>query len=465
MEFNSTSLVDSFSQFLSEITAEKKVKQGSLISYASEINFKFEDKLDSILKSSENSFYFSSPERNLSFVSLDQVYSIDENGPARFSSTDKKIKVLSGNVISNLDMKIFPLFAGAMKFTVEHSDDDWKDYNDSSWFVPEIIFCNSSGKDYIIYNYFVEHGLSKIKLSEKFEKKISIINNLKNDVINNSLHIVNSNGLSPKDKKKWKLSVNEALEKIHNNEIKKIVLSRKVELVISSTINFSHSLNSLKKEYPDCFIFAFHRGNSTFFGATPESLAEIYDKKIIVDAIAGSAKRGATNEEDILFENELLKSSKNIAEHSYVVEHIKETLRNFSAEISFDENPSVKKLKNIQLLSPKISAVMKTDVSVMNLLKELHPTPAVCGYPKEAALNFIKKTEMQKRGLYSGITGWFNLNGEGEFAVALRSAVAKGNKLSAYAGCGIVEDSVPDTEFEETEMKLKPILSLFSERS
>src|SRR5690606_15742831 len=169
MEFNSTSLVDSFSQFLSEITAEKKVKQGSLISYASEINFKFEDKLDSILKSSENSFYFSSPERNLSFVSLDQVYSIDENGPARFSSTDKKI---------------FPLLAGAMKCTVEHSDDDWKDYNDSSWFVPEIIFCNSSGKDYIIYNYFVEHGLSKIKLSEKFEKKISIINNLKNDVIN-----------------------------------------------------------------------------------------------------------------------------------------------------------------------------------------------------------------------------------------------------------------------------------------
>src|SRR5690554_7599572 len=90
MEFNSTSLVDSFSQFLSEITAEKKVKQGSLISYASEINFKFEDKLDSILKSSENSFYFSSPERNLSFVSLDQVYSIDENGPARFSSTEDR---------------------------------------------------------------------------------------------------------------------------------------------------------------------------------------------------------------------------------------------------------------------------------------------------------------------------------------------------------------------------------------
>jgi menaquinone-specific isochorismate synthase len=100
----------------------------------------------------------------------------------------------------------------------------------------------------------------------------------------------------------------------------------------------------------------------------------------------------------------------------------------------------------------------------MEILSELHPTPAVCGYPKETALNLIKKIENQRRGLYSGIIGWFNPNNEGEFAVAIRSAVTYGNKLIAYAGSGIVEGSEPDAEFEETEMKLKPILSLFNEK-
>ena len=228
-------------------------------------------------------------------------------------------------------------------------------------------------------------------------------------------------------------------------------------------INLTKSFNILKKEYPDCCLFAYHKGSSTFFGATPEVLARISGKAMEVDAIAGSINRGANDDEDKKLESELLNSKKNLDEHQYVIEHLTKALNNFGT-INFTKPPSVKRLRNIQHLFTKISVELKDTATIMSILNELHPTPAVCGFPKDASLNLVKKIENQKRGLYSGIIGWFNLNNEGEFAVSIRSALTRGNKLWAFAGNGIVEGSDPDDEFEETEMKLKPILSLFNEK-
>ncbi len=460
-----SSLIESYSGFLSEKSNSKKeTLQGSIVSFSTDIeDFDFESRLNLLLKSSENSLYLSSRENDLTFIALDSVLNINENGPARFTSTDKKIKGLSGKYISN-DKNSYPLFVGAMKFTVEHSDDDWKDFNDSNWFIPEFMICRTREKAFLVYNYFVEQGLSRSKLAEKFSKKLDSVFNTDKPASASDARITNSDGLSPKDKKKWKQIINQALEKIQEGEINKIVLSRKVDIVLSGEMNLTESLDKLRKDYPKCCVFAFHKGGSTFFGATPELLAKVQNQKIEIDAIAGSIKRSESNDEDSKLESDLLKSEKNLNEHNYVLNHLKDVLKNISKNISFDNQPSIRKLKNIQHLSTKISAELKEDISLMNVLKELHPTPAVCGYPKEQALNLIKKIENQKRGLYSGIIGWFNHNNEGEFAVSIRSAVTKGNKLSAYAGGGIVEGSEPDSEFEETEMKFKPILSLFDDK-
>ena len=466
MKDNSSSLIDSFSQFLSEKTAQKKESlQGKLISFSSELsNFNFENKLDSILKSSENSFCFFSQDNKLSLIALDQIFSITENGPARFINADKKIKELSGKFISNVDDISLPLFVGGMKFTIEHSDDDWKDFNDSTWFIPEIMICKTGGKTFITYNYYVEQGLSKTKLTEKFKNKLETLLNINEADKHSFPRIINSSGLSPKDRKKWKQIINLALDKIHDREVSKIVIARKVELILSEEINLTITLQTLRNDYPECCLFAYHKGNSTFFGITPELLARVSVNKIEADAIAGSNNRSTSAAEDSKLEADLLNSKKDLDEHQYVLNHFTSAFKKFSENITFNAKPSVKKLKNIRHLLTKITADLKDDASLMNILKELHPTPAVCGYPKDAALNLIKKIENQKRGLYSGIVGWFNLNVNGEFAVSIRSAISRGNKLIAYAGSGIVEGSTPDAEFEETEMKLKPILSLFSER-
>ena len=104
---------------------------------------------------------------------------------------------------------------------------------------------------------------------------------------------------------------------------------------------------------------------------------------------------------------------------------------------------------------------IKQGNTIFNVLKEIYPTPAICGSPQNEALHLVKRFENFKRGLYSGIIGWFNFENEGNFVIALRSALKNGNKLTAYAGSGIVQNSEADAEFIETELKLKPIMSLF----
>jgi menaquinone-specific isochorismate synthase len=468
MEDFITTLVSSYTKFISE--KSEKLKEASLkrslLSYATEIkDQKFEQKIDQLLKSFETSFYFCSPEENFSFIAIDDAYNIIENGNGRFAATDKKIKDISDKFINNWENINLPLFAGAMKFTVEHYDDNWKDFNDSSWFVPEIVICTLDKKHYLIYNFFSEQGFSKNKLIEKFRSKAENIFDILAEPTKDSFpKIANSVGRTPKDKKKWKLMINEALDQINEGIIKKIVLARKIELTLSEDLNITKAITELKKDYPNCRLFAYHKGKSTFFGATPELITKLSGGKIHIDAIAGSIGRGKTELEDLELEKILTSNKKDLDEHRYVLEHFRNVIDNFGENITLDESPSVKRLKNIQHLLTKIVGDLKPDTSVMNILRELHPTPAICGLPKEAALNLIKRIENQRRGLYSGIIGWFNFNNEGEFAVAIRSAVTYGNKLVAYAGSGIVEGSEPESEFEETEMKFKPILSLFDEK-
>jgi menaquinone-specific isochorismate synthase len=183
------------------------------------------------------------------------------------------------------------------------------------------------------------------------------------------------------------------------------------------------------------------------------------------DALAGSAPRGKNEKEDKEFEKMLLSSEKDIAEHNFVVEHIKVSLSGFSNEIEIHNNLSIKKLSNIQHLHTFVTAKLENNFSMFNLLKELYPTPAICGSPKDAALRVIKKSENFRRGLYSGIIGFFNFDNEGEFVVALRSAVSTGTKIVAYAGSGIVNNSDPGSEFSETELKLKPVMTLFKDEN
>ncbi len=459
--------VTSFTKFITE--NEKKIKginSGNvLVSYAIALNdFPSHVMINHLTKHYERSFYFEKPIDNFRIIGLDDALIIAENGDGRFAITDKKIKEWKNSFFNNWDsiqLQRIPLFLGGMKFTTEHNDDDWQDFNDSTWFVPEIIILEEDKKQFLFFN-FIALNSSKEQTIKRFTAKLEKLFTF-NDQKGNShtLKILKSEGDTPKDKKKWKQLVSEGLNKISENEIEKIVFSRKVELQLSNEPDFKTIIDKLKSNYPDCYSFIYHHGKSTFFGASPEKLARFSNGNVEIDALAGSAPRGSSLEEDSDLERKLLSDKKNLNEHNIVVNHIKSAITNTTLDMELEKYCSIKKLANIQHIWSRIVAKLSPSSSMINLLKELYPTPAICGFPKDDALHLIKKMEGYKRGLYAGIIGWFNLNDEGEFAVAIRSALLSNNKLIAFAGCGIVEDSDPEVEYKETELKLKPIMSLF----
>ncbi len=468
MEDPITNSVNSFSKFLTE--EETKLRQknsGSiLVSFVMQLpNPVVENRKEYLLKLYERSFYFERPKDDFLIIGIDEILTISENGEGRFAITDRKVKEWKNNFVNNwetIPLKKIPLFLGAMKFTPEHNDDIWNDFNDSTWFVPEVMLLSQSNEQFLFFNFIYSKGTSQKSILNKFQNKIEKIFTSKKENANHiPAKITNIEGGSPKDKKKWKNLVSEGIQKIRETQLEKIVFSRKVELKLSKEPDLDYILSNLRASYPECYLFIYHHGKSTFFGATPEKLAEFRDGKIEIEALAGSAPRGLTPEEDIKIENELLKDNKNLIEHDLVITHIKNSISNLTDNVSLDENHKIKKLAVIQHILTKITAAMKEPNMMLNLLKELFPTPAVCGYPKDVSLHLIKKMENYRRGLYSGIIGWFNFNDEGDFAVAIRSALFTNNKLFAFAGCGIVEDSDPESEYKETELKLKTIMSLF----
>jgi isochorismate synthase EntC len=179
-------------------------------------------------------------------------------------------------------------------------------------------------------------------------------------------------------------------------------------------------------------------------------------------ALAGSMRRGADPETDAHLGAQLMMSDKNRGEHAIVVERIERTLGRYSAWIAAGESPELVKFKNIQHLATPIRAQLTEPRPVIELAGHLHPTPAVGGEPWGEVRDRIKALEGFDRGWYTGGVGWTDLFEDGEFHVALRSALIEGPQARLFAGCGIVGDSDPAAELAETETKLQALLPVLS---
>jgi isochorismate synthase len=200
------------------------------------------------------------------------------------------------------------------------------------------------------------------------------------------------------------------------------------------------------------------RGERFFVGATPERLIQARNGQIHTMALAGSARRGETEEEDVQIGTELLQSGKNNSEHAIVVAMMREALKKHCTHVHISVAPQLLKLKNVQHLKTTISGELIPGRCMLDIMADLHPTPAVGGFPQQAALEAIRNIEKLHRGWYAGPLGWIGASGHGEFAVALRSALIDGKEARLFAGCGIVADSEPQAEFAESCLKFQVML-------
>lgn len=256
----------------------------------------------------------------------------------------------------------------------------------------------------------------------------------------------------------WKRSVAEAAADVRAGRFDKVVLARSERVVVDGDIDVPGTLLRMRDANPTASLFAIALPGSAFVGASPETLVRIDGGMLRTTPLAGSIGRGATPGEDDRLARRLLRSGKDRHEHEVVVGAILQALDPLCLDLAPDlDAPLVVANRTVQHLATPISGRVRPEVGVLDVVQRLHPTPAVGGYPTEAALAAIREREAFDRGWYAGAFGWIDASGDGEFAVAIRSALVAGNAATLYAGCGVMGDSDPDSEYEETRLKLRAI--------
>lgn len=451
----------SSSDFSDNLNNPKKI----FFSYAARISpVNFTLLLDYFASKSKDVFYYCEPQDNISFLSF-ELLGKKKFGFGEYNILSEEILKLKSKLISNhSDFNQFnlPIFVTSIKFPARKNSEEWNEFGDIDLIIPKIILFQHADSSFLIANFFSESFSLEQNFNEFLEREVELIYNLESR-LNESIadKTILKNLLDQNDFTKWSEQIAQVITEIKKENIEKVVVARKVEYQIESDINWKKIIDELNEKYPSCANFLYRSGKSIFFGSTPEILIKFSGKSFFTEALAGSIRRGVDKTEDQLLENELLNSEKNKNEHQGVIDYIKQSLEEFVENIEVFKNPVIKKLQNIQHLQTTVTGTLKSEKDMFKVISSIFPTPAVCGIPKNKSLIMIEKSEDFDRGLFSGVLGWFNADNYGEFFVTIRSALINDNKLNAYAGCGIVEGSEAAEEFEESKLKLKPILSLF----
>lgn len=250
----------------------------------------------------------------------------------------------------------------------------------------------------------------------------------------------------------WQANINKAIQTIKNNQFNKVVLANATEFTCKEEISGYDLLALSQQKNPQCFHFLWQeKPHSTFIGSSPERLYKREQNILYTEALAGTVAVSEDPEQTRLNGEWLLKDPKNIIENQFVVDDICLNLKAYTQNIEVSK-AELKKLPNVQHLRRFIKMTLNQNIYDTQCLHNIHPTAAIAGLPRDRALSFIDQTENFKRGWYAGTLGYFNSQ-KAEFCVTLRSATIQQNKMTVYAGAGIVENSTPKSEWQEIQRK------------
>jgi isochorismate synthase len=258
----------------------------------------------------------------------------------------------------------------------------------------------------------------------------------------------------------WTAAVETAAARLRAGDAAKVVLAREVLARGDGVVSAAMVARSLRAAYPSCFTYLITGSDGTAFaGASPELLVRRSGDRAFSQPMAGSVARGSTDAEDERLARQLEDSAKDALEHRVVSEFVVDALRPFARSVSA-RPPEVVRFTNIQHLATSVAAeLLDPPADALQLAAALHPTPAVGGWPRDAADKLIDELEAMDRGWYAGAVGWIDGRGDGEFAVALRCGLLWEDGARLYAGVGVMPDSDPVRELEETELKFKALLT------
>lgn len=378
-------------------------------------------------------------------VGLGSAWTAAGSGPGRFSDLAAKLGAATPGEA--------PIFTG---FSFHHdgpSSEEWAGFAPAEAVVPEIAVVSDGATGRLIVT-----GSSRRHLDKLVELLAGLDTPPPAGTFEPGYHAVVSHP-PPSD---WKIEVEEALGVIGEDELAKVVLSRSVVVRTERPPDGFELLEQLRDSYPQCYVFAWQSDDGVFIGASPELLMRKQGSALRLNPLAGSARRGEGEVDDRYLGEALLASAKDRREHQLVVDDIATRLAPLVTDLDIPTRPALRRMATVQHLSTEIVGRVRPEVGPLQLVEAMHPTPAVGGTPRRAALAFVEKVEGIDRGWYTGGIGWVTAAGDAVFAIPLRCALIRGTRSHLYAGAGIVKDSTPDGELDETRLKFRPMLSLLT---
>jgi isochorismate synthase/chorismate mutase-like protein len=419
---------------------------------------------DAARKCASQAFLWGQRNPEFAIVGVDSAQVLEGKGGERFVQVLAAWRALLGEALIDKPEQtpgVGPVLGGGFTFDPEQAKTPlWMDFPDASLVLPKLQLTNSADDSYLTLNVVVEANQDTTMEADRLDQLWQqVIGQYAAEAISAAESVTDRlHYLDVFPPAQWKHLVQDAVDMIRTGAIQKVVLAREVRLVGTRPFSIKQSLERLRDLYPHVYLFAIARGERCFFGATPEKLVRLNAQQVEVTALAGTCRRGRLDPEDQLLGEQLMASAKDRHEHALVVEMLHRTLKAYCKDFVIPLQPALLKLKNVQHLHTPIVAQLCTDTNLLELVAALHPTPAVGGLPSAAALAYLRAHEQLDRGWFAAPVGWIDAQGDGEFAVALRSALVAGNQASLFAGCGIVGDSEPESELAETVLKLRAMM-------
>jgi isochorismate synthase len=386
------------------------------------------------------------------FAGWGEAIRIDASGIERFDEARKQGILALSRVVELRadDAELAPparLFGGFAFAAASARDVPWQAFGDASFTMPAIRFATDDGVTWLSLALDAGEAAQSGAFDRALASALAIAER-------HPERAANEASIAWPPRAPWVDTVEDALARIEDHAFKKVVAATVCRVACARRPSLEHALATLATRYPSSTRFAFERSGSVFLGASPETLVELADGVARADALAGTIPRG---DDDEASKAALLASDKERREHAAVVDAVRIAL-GATDEFGLESKPEMLVLRNVIHLRTPVAARVDASTHVVDLVRHLHPTPAVAGAPREAALAWLVEHEPAGRGWYAGPVGWFDARGEGSFRVAIRSGVIEGARAWLYAGAGIVAGSDPSREYLEVQAKLAPML-------
>jgi len=402
------------------------------------------------------------PSRGFALAAAGHATRLVASGESRFQDVKSQLTRLLDEAVIEQDsgaaLRPAPLSFAGFAFDPAHPDDvAWFGFPEAMVVLPRILLARSGAHLFFSVNLMVEPETDATRCVSDLRNDMERLLSAPEAAAENSpTHLLDP---GPDARVSWNDSVTGLTQRIAAGDAGKVVLARRVQAEAEGGFEPRGVLQRLRHRFGDCTVFAMRSGeDACFLGATPEMLVSLQGNAVRADCLAGSAARGATDAEDEALGSALLADEKERREHAFVSQSLNQSLSALCRNVRQPDAPRLRRFANVQHLHTPFEATTNGPRHVLDLVERLHPTAATAGLPREASLALIREHEPFSRGWYAGPIGWIDAEGGGEFAVALRSALLRGDVASLYAGCGIVTGSDPAREYAESLLKLQAML-------